>query len=595
MGIKVPNRYTIRDSNYDKFPFVKVSSNDSDCDTGWDQICNQLQKRIFNIGNECVTVAVELYQGVFKNHVQEALISGLKPACVIDAGDCFLPESKINFIAEPFLTDDPVFGYMCDLEIESLMDPVEIQNASRKTASCPKGIILIIGSGASIICPEPDILIYADMARWEIQQRMRRNEVSNLGIRNPKDPVSKQYKRAYFFDWRICDKLKRRLFENWDYLLDTNDASQPKLVAGSKILEGLQKAALRPFRVVPFFDPGPWGGQWMKEVCDLERSARNFAWCFDCVPEENSLVLGFGKHRIEIPSINLVFYQPTELLGKKVREIFGEEFPIRFDFLDTMDGGNLSLQVHPVKKYIREKFGMQYTQDESYYFLEAGDDAFVYLGLKEGINPDQMIRDLEDAQKDGPPFNAEKYVQKWPVRKHDHVLIPAGTVHCSGKNSMVLEISATPYIFTFKLWDWGRMGLDGKPRPIHIEHGKEVIQWDRTEKWTKNELINKVVPVSEGDDWREEQTGLHPLEFIETRRHWFTKKVLHDTNGGVTVMNLVSGREAIIESPSNAFEPFIIHYAETCIIPAAVGTYTVRPFGESEGHECATIKAYVRI
>lgn len=50
---------------------------------------------------------------------------------------------------------------------------------------------------------------------------------------------------------------------------------------------------------------------------------------------------------------------------------------------------------------------------------------------------------------------------------------------------MVLEISATPYIFTFKLWDWQRLGLDGLPRPINIEHGKHVIQWDRTTKWVK--------------------------------------------------------------------------------------------------------------
>ena len=79
-----------------------------------------------------------------------------------------------------------------------------------------------------------------------------------------------------------------------------------------------------------------------------------------------------------------------------------------------------------------------------------------------------MIDELETAQEDGGDFDAEKYVEKWPIKKHDHILIPAGTVHCSGADTVVLEISATPYIFTFKLWDWGRMGLDGKPRPISI-------------------------------------------------------------------------------------------------------------------------------
>jgi hypothetical protein len=62
----------------------------------------------------------------------------------------------------------------------------------------------------------------------------------------------------------------------------------------------------------------------------------------------------------------------------------------------------------------------------------------------------------------------------------------------------------------------------------------------------------------------------------------------------VNVLNLIEGREIIVESPGGRFEPFIVHYAETFIIPAAVGEYTIRPHGESEGRECATIKAYVR-
>ena len=95
----------------------------------------------------------------------------------------------------------------------------------------------------------------------------------------------------------------------------------------------------------------------------------------------------------------------------------------------------------------------------------------------------------------------------------------------------------------------------------------------------------------QGNGWREEQTGLHELEFIETRRHWFTDVVPHDTGGTVNVLNLIEGEEALVESPHGSFAPFLIHYAETFIVPAAVGTYTVRPHGPGE---CATIKAFVR-
>lgn len=159
---------------------------------------------------------------------------------------------------------------------------------------------------------------------------------------------------------------------------------------------------------------------------------------------------------------------------------------------------------------------------------------------------------------------------------------------------MVLEISATPYIFTFKMWDWGRLGLDGRPRPIHLEHGLRNVQWDRTTRWVEQHLVNRITPVAAGDGWREERTGLHEREFIETRRHWFTQAVPHHTGGGVNVLNLVQGEEALVESPDGAFEPFPVHYAETFIVPAAVGAYTIRPHGAAVGHECATVKASVR-
>jgi hypothetical protein len=157
---------------------------------------------------------------------------------------------------------------------------------------------------------------------------------------------------------------------------------------------------------------------------------------------------------------------------------------------------------------------------------------------------------------------------------------------------MVLEISATPYIFTFKLWDWGRPGLDGRPRPIHLDHGAANIQWNRNTEWVRNNLLNRIEKTAEGNGWIEERTGLHALEFIETKRHWFSSVVEHDASAGVHVLNLVEGEEAIVESPTAAFAPYPIHYAESFIVPAQVGRYTIRA---AEGvDQCATIRASVR-
>lgn len=586
--------YPHKSSNYDKSPVVRMpEAFASCCYTGWEDITAALQQRIQTINKPRTTLVVECYQGVLDAELILSLKQAFPDALFLLSGQSMLPEEVLNVRLKDDITDDEIFGYMTRLNMDCYFDADKVNGLHQQIDEQESGLVIVYGTGAAYILPEPDLLVYADMARWEIQMRFRRNEVSNVGVNNKTARPSLQYKRGFFVDWRVCDRFKKTLMARWDYVLDTNVVGSPKMATGAAVRAGLKQAVSQPFRVVPFFDPGPWGGQWMKEVCDLDKDAPNFAWCFDCVPEENSLYLGFGDVKFELPSIDLVFAHPRELLGDPVHGRFGDEFPIRFDFLDTMQGGNLSLQVHPLTEYIQEKFGMHYTQDESYYFLDTAEDAVVYLGLQEHVNPDEMIQALEEAQQTG-SFDAEKYVGVYPVKKHDHVLIPAGTIHCSGTNGMVLEISATPFIFTFKLWDWGRLGLDGRPRPINIAHGKNVIQWNRTESWVREEILNRITPVAEGDGWKEEHTGLHEREFIETRRHWFTGPVLHRTDGSVNVLNLVEGREVLVESPTGAFEPFVVHYAETFILPEAIKEYTIRPYGESEGCECATLKAFVK-
>jgi mannose-6-phosphate isomerase class I len=574
---------------YDKFPYIAVSSDDSLCCVGWAEIGAALRARL---SSRNAIVCVECYPGTIVVPMVEALAAQLSPSHVLLAETCYLPRDEIQSRFASLLTDDPVFGMMNPVTLDEFLDPAKTEQA--RTTLTADGLHLVIGTGASLIAPDPDLMVYADLARWEIQQRFRGGQISNLGLENRAEKASLQYKRAFFLDWRGADRLKTHLLPSIDFLLDCNQPDTPKMIRGADLHSALASAVRQPFRVVPFFDPGPWGGHWMEKICDLPRDVPNYAWCFDCVPEENSLLLGFGSRRLEIPAIDLVLMQPRALLGEFIERTFGAEFPIRFDFLDTMGGGNLSLQVHPRTAYIREHFGMAYTQDESYYLLDAAPDACVYLGLRESIEPDAMMREIRAASVSTQPrFDTEKHVNKFPARKHDHFLIPAGTIHCSGRNSMVLEISATPYIFTFKLWDWARMNLDGQPRPLHLDLGFVNICWDRRTRWVQNNLINRVELLGSGPGWREERTGLHALEFIETRRHWFTAPVAHDTQGTVNVLNLVEGDAAIVESPDGAFASFEVHYAETFIVPAAVGAYTVRP-SSARSRQLATIKAFVR-
>ena len=563
------------------------------CFVGWDGIFEEIAHFVQTTNRSKCVISIDMYHGVDAGPVREAIRRHVGAATVIHTNDALKSVDEIGGMVYPFVTDDQVFGKMNDLEMSDFFETEILARMQEQVRQIASGIVIVYGEGAALFA-EPDLLIYADLARWEIQKRMKRGTVGNFGMHNAGDTFALKYKQGYFLDWRVFDRHKLRFFDKIDFFMDAGAPDEPKMVPAPIYHKGLDEAVKRPFRVVPFFDPGPWGGQWLKEVADLDRGEVNYAWGFDCVPEENSLLFKFGECIFELPSINLVLTRPQQLLGEHIYSSFGAEFPIRFDFLDTMDGGNLSLQVHPTRQYIKEHFGMDYTQDESYYFLEAGDDACVYLGTRRDVRGAEMIADLEKAQSGLEDFDAEKYVNKLPVKKHDHILIPAGTIHCSGKNAVVLEISATPYIFTFKLWDWGRLGLDGKPRPINIEHGKNVIDWGRDEDWVKDNLFNNVEQISMNGHSKEESTGLFNTQFIETRRHWFDGKVTHRTNGNLNVINLVEGDEVVVESPEGLFEPYVIHYAETFIVPADVPSYTISPSGKSVGKKCATLKAYVR-
>ena len=568
----------MRKPNYDKTPATPVEGN---IFIGWENIIPEIQA----VAAER-QVIVETYPGIYEDEIIKVFSEAFGP--VVNTRSLMRSEEDIRSMTQPFMTDDVLFGYLTSLRINDFFNEAKLTAARDST---PK---VIVGVGASLAAGENALIVYTDMARWEIQRRMRLHEVKGIGVDNRSDAVSIQYKRGLFIDWRICDIHKDSLFGKVDLWLDTNDPIRPKMIDNETFIQGIDKTVSSPFRVVPFFDPAPWGGQWMKEVCDLDPDKPNYGWCFDCVPEENSLLFNVNGELFEIPSQDLVLLRSRKLLGGPVESRFGKDFPIRFDFLDTIGGGNLSLQVHPTTQFIKESFGLPYTQDESYYLMDANEDAVVYLGLKTGINPEEMLSDLRAAQRGEIVFDAGKYVNKIPARKHDHFLIPAGTIHCSGAGSMVLEISATPNIFTFKLWDWGRLGLDGKPRPINIERGSKVIQWDRDTEYVEKNLHNHFEPVANGDGWEETRTGLHPYEFIETRRTRFSCPVTFNTGGGVNVLNLVEGEEAVITSPSGAFPPFVVHYAETFIIPAWLGEYVISPSGIAKGGSCMVIKANVR-
>ncbi len=300
----------MRKSNYDKFPVVMVPQGEDACALGWDAIAERLRQAVAARGGRKTILAVECYPGVDEAVVLGELTARLAPTLSLPTRPAFLPPAQIDALVEPFLGgDDPVFGFLSGLKLPQFFDAATLQGHRSEVERAPSGLVLIVGCGAALIHPG-DLLVYADLARWEAQLRFRRNETSNLGVENRTLSAALQYKRAFFVDWRVCDRWKRPLIERWDFVLDTNTPTEPKLAAGEAVRRGLRHAAARPFRVAPFFDPAPWGGQWMKWCATLTRARRITAGALIVCPRRTACCSGLAPCAWSCPRSTWCFTNP---------------------------------------------------------------------------------------------------------------------------------------------------------------------------------------------------------------------------------------------------------------------------------------------
>jgi mannose-6-phosphate isomerase class I len=325
-----------------------------------------------------------------------------------------------------------------------------------------------------------------------------------------------------------------------------------------------------------------------EKIGGLNKEASNLAWSFELMVLENGLMFESDHYRLEVSFDFLMFQNYKEVLGD-CAERFKYDFPIRFDFLDTFDGGNLSVQCHPGNEYIKNEFGMPFTQDETYYILDCKGTPGVYLGFREDIDPEEFHKVLVESQEKTKEVDIEKYVQKHKAKKHDLFLIPNGTIHASGKDNLVLEISSAPYIFTFKMYDWMRLDLDGKPRPINIEHAMKNLRFERRGTRVSKELICKPEVIKEENGLRVEHLPTHCEQFYDIYRYGFDNEISIKSDNKCHVWMLVEGHSVILETASGMRQRF--NYAETFVIPAATGSYRLI----NEGKERALmVKAFVK-
>lgn len=499
---------------------------------------------------------------------------------------------------QEFLTDDPIFGRVCDRQISLFFEPErwralittvgELLRAENETP------VFITGPGA-LLSP---LRLYSDVALYAAVPRETVFFASENGIgRNLGDDQDRgkwpRYKRSFYVDWPVQNRHLFAVLPACDYLIDMHDAANPAFVDTRLFFDGLAYAAQRPFRPRSIFMPGVWGGNRLQElVPGLPQDWPNCAWGFELVAPENTITLDYAGLPLRISFDLFMHFAASSILGPDNYRRFGDFFPIRFDFLDTMGGSNLSLQVHPPDAYINAYFGEPFAQDEMYYIMENRPGAQVYLGLTESTNREYFLADVARARSEQEPFEISKHVNSWEANPGDLFIIPAGTVHCSGADNLVLEISATPYIYTFKIYDYLRTDLDGQPRPISYERAFEVINFTRQTDWIRENLLSRAQCLAEGPGWRRWLLSASPLVFHSVERIDITSPFPDDTNdSGLHILCVVAG-EGVRVVRDGERPGLDLSYAETGIVPGACGPYRLEPIGEAE---VKVVKCFIQV
>ncbi|MCX4775259.1 class I mannose-6-phosphate isomerase [Streptomyces sp. NBC_01285] len=446
------------------------------------------------------------------------------------------------------------------------------------------GVLIVHGPGAALVTH--DVLWYADLPKRHAEAAMAAGDMP-VGVNLGRHREAGDLRRLFYADWPMTDAHRDALAPRIDRWLDLQNPASPASIGGTTLRATLAELARVPVRTRPYFNSTPWGGQWAVRELGFEPAGGNTALGYELIaPEAGVLVGDSAEAQVELPFQLLCVLHPEEFLGRSVHARFGTSFPIRYDYLDTVDGGSLSLHVHPREEYMRERFGWPYTQHETYYVTaHAGEDPRVYLGLQQNADLPLMRKQVERAIERGEEMDVSRFVQSHPSEEGRLYMIPAGTPHSSGAGNLVLEISATPYLYSLRFYDWLRKDAEGNSRPLPCEHGFANLDTRRQGADVIRDLVQDPRTLRESNGWREEVLGQLDEMFYEVRRLVIEPGAVgawDDTEGKFHILNVSAGAGVVIDTADGRTHD--LAFAETLTVPAALGAYRIRPLGDRTVH-----------
>ncbi len=535
-------------------------------------------------------VCIDGYAGVEFTVIRQLLAAQLSPlnARIVPVEELLKPAQTLRDLLAPSLPEDremdPVllYGVRIERKYEDLLDAEKLAALTADTQQP----LVVIGQGAlcDTLRARCDLRIWVDITPRTAALNFKYGKAHNLGEPDAL-PFGAMMRRNYYVDFEMAVALRWQLIRSseLDWYCTADDPGKLALIPFADLCKLFDDLRTRPLRCRPVYLEGVWGGFYLKRLRHLPDEMRNCAWIFDMIPMEVSLAASWDGHELEVPFFTFVQQQGEKLLGAKAFGAFGGYFPVRFNYDDTFhSSGNMSIQCHPDEAYVTSNHGELGRQDESYYVCVAGENACTYLGFKEENSCEAFFKAAEKAQETGELIDYKQYVHAVPSVPGTQVMIPAGTIHASGQNQVILEIgSLTVGSYTYKLYDYQRTDPQtGLPRPIHLKAGKKVIHGERTSEWVEQNLVNHGGVVRQGKDWREVTVGEHDMLYFALHTLTFEHEMQEDTDHCFHVLALTEGEQVRIVSAQDESRFFVARYLDVIVVPADFGAYKLINEGE---------------
>ncbi len=311
---------------------------------------------------------------------------------------------------------------------------------------------------------------------------------------------------------------------------------------------------LYPIRFRPIYKELIWGGEKLREEYGKSDAPKmtGESWEISMVKENISVVAnGFLKGNTLEEIIEVYM---GDLVGDTIFDLHGTLFPILIKFIHSND--NLSIQVHPDDTYAMEHHG-ENGKTEMWYILEAEKDSKLIVGFNRDTDRGGFLKSLQEG-------TLVELMNFEPVEKGDVLFMPTGRIHALGPGIVLAEIQQTSDM-TYRIYDWGRTGADGKPRELHIDHAVNVMDFTRhaNYKTSYTPLLNRSVSLVE-------------CPYFTTRYIEFDQPVEKDYNfiDSFVIYMCMEG-EVQIHHPGG--EPEVLKKGDTILIPAALKELSLVP------------------